>query len=663
MHKNTDFVIAKFDYKASDSHELGIQKGERLTLIDDSSHWWKVMNALGNTGYVPSNYVKRSKQGIFSSLRSTLGRRKSRQEGTTSTRPSNPSSPTPDASNGFSSLSLKNDSIESVEHRPSERTCEVIPPTLALDKLSLGEAFPNSCATSDNYQTTAINNPVFKNPDGHMPLGGWTANSDVKHFYSQNSLINSRSLNVSSQNGTTCSTMMHDNNSNSFVLANCAHSNQSSTLQNSIPVSQEGDIITSAGPHYFGTGTGLGRQICQARFAYLACQPDELTIERGDKIRVLEKSSDGWWRGILVTDGRPQRMGWFPSNYVTLDLSKNLNRTDSSSQPSILNSSSLNREINNDVLKNQAQLLARHYRQQSDTGSNTAVTNNGNNVVNITNKESSNIHNFNPSTVTQTNDSMNHTYDIHETVLTLYPFARNQAEELSFAANEVLEVLDKPVDDPDWWRCRNNRGEIGLVPQNYVRVLTTPNMLRNPLPQHAHANYDPHAAANFSQSMKRCTDGETLRLTYALRSNATRAYADRPWCWGLISRAECEAMLGQFSLPGEFIIRDSESHPGDLTVTINAGNKTRNFKIHVEHGQYHIGQKVFGSIENLIDHYRTHPIFKNEQEKHYLTRPFVHPGPAEASRTAISIGIYASTNNNNNGNYNQSIISTHNRCG
>lgn len=61
-HKNTDFVIVKFDYEASDSHELGIQKGEKLTLIDDSQHWWKVMNSFGKTGYVPSNYVKRSKQ-------------------------------------------------------------------------------------------------------------------------------------------------------------------------------------------------------------------------------------------------------------------------------------------------------------------------------------------------------------------------------------------------------------------------------------------------------------------------------------------------------------------------------------------------------------------------------------------------------------------------
>ena len=60
--KETDVVIAKFDYRATDSQELDIQKGEKLTLMDDTQHWWKVMNSQGQVGYVPSNYVKRSKQ-------------------------------------------------------------------------------------------------------------------------------------------------------------------------------------------------------------------------------------------------------------------------------------------------------------------------------------------------------------------------------------------------------------------------------------------------------------------------------------------------------------------------------------------------------------------------------------------------------------------------
>lgn len=77
------------------------------------------------------------------------------------------------------------------------------------------------------------------------------------------------------------------------------------------------------------------RQICVARFTYTACQPDELTIQRGDRVCVLEKSSDGWWHGVLVPSSQfaveggqqeQQQAGWFPSNYVTVELCQSLSK-------------------------------------------------------------------------------------------------------------------------------------------------------------------------------------------------------------------------------------------------------------------------------------------------------------------------------------------------
>ncbi|KAA3676932.1 uncharacterized protein DEA37_0009895 [Paragonimus westermani] len=65
---------------------------------------------------------------------------------------------------------------------------------------------------------------------------------------------------------------------------------------------------------------------------------------------------------------------------------------------------------------------------------------------------------------------------------------------------------------------------------------------------------------------------------------------------------------------------------GNLTITLNAGNVNRNFKILVQNGNYHIGWRTFRSIEDLIEHYRRHYIYTTEQERSSLTRPFVHPG-------------------------------------
>jgi hypothetical protein len=45
--------------------------------------------------------------------------------------------------------------------------------------------------------------------------------------------------------------------------------------------------------------------------------------------------------------------------------------------------------------------------------------------------------------------------------------ARDQ-EELSLVAGEIVEVLEKPQGDDDWWRGRDKHGNVGLFPTNYV---------------------------------------------------------------------------------------------------------------------------------------------------------------------------------------------------
>ncbi|KAG8137500.1 hypothetical protein E2320_004740 [Naja naja] len=55
-------------------------------------------------------------------------------------------------------------------------------------------------------------------------------------------------------------------------------------------------------------------------------------------------------------------------------------------------------------------------------------------------------------------------------VQTLYPFSSVTEEELNFEKGETMEVIEKPENDPEWWKCKNSRGQIGLVPKNYVVI-------------------------------------------------------------------------------------------------------------------------------------------------------------------------------------------------
>ena len=50
---------------------------------------------------------------------------------------------------------------------------------------------------------------------------------------------------------------------------------------------------------------------CLAKFKYQSTREDELSLEKGDEVIVMEKEADGWWRGRCGT-----RIGWFPFNYV-----------------------------------------------------------------------------------------------------------------------------------------------------------------------------------------------------------------------------------------------------------------------------------------------------------------------------------------------------------
>ncbi|XP_070496404.1 tyrosine-protein kinase Btk isoform X1 [Chironomus tepperi] len=52
-------VVALYPFKAIETGDLSLEKNAEYEVIDDSQeHWWKVKDATGNIGYIPSNYVK-----------------------------------------------------------------------------------------------------------------------------------------------------------------------------------------------------------------------------------------------------------------------------------------------------------------------------------------------------------------------------------------------------------------------------------------------------------------------------------------------------------------------------------------------------------------------------------------------------------------------------
>ncbi|KAJ8351450.1 hypothetical protein SKAU_G00229260 [Synaphobranchus kaupii] len=267
------------------------------------------------------------------------------------------------------------------------------------------------------------------------------------------------------------------------------------------------------------------------KFGYSAEREDELTLVKGTRVVVMEKCSDGWWRGSYGG-----RVGWFPSNYVLEE-------------------------------GDEASADAPGYLTSREGGA--AVSNGqGGRVLHV--------------------------------VQTLYPFSSVTEEELNFEKGETMEVVEKPENDPEWWKCKNGRGQVGLVPKNYVVVLSD-----GPAPG------GPGAGPPSPQ------------IGYTGPSR-TGKFAGKDWYYGNVTRHQAECALNERGAEGDFLVRDSESSPSDFSVSLKAPGKNKHFKVQLTEGVYCIGQRRFGTMDQLVEHYKKAPIFTSEHgEKLYLVRPLL----------------------------------------
>lgn len=129
-------------------------------------------------------------------------------------------------------------------------------------------------------------------------------------------------------------------------------------------------------------------------------------------------------------------------------------------------------------------------------------------------------------------------------------------DELSFARGDKFKLL-KPASEESWWHVETLSGKRkkGYVPSNLV----------------------------FGEG--------SLDLF--------------EWCHGAINRSAAEFLLMRSNQPGSFLVRESQSKPGDYTLSLYDG-KVAHYRINEgSDGRFFIRHKqTFGSIPELIEHHR-----------------------------------------------------------
>ncbi|XP_078095962.1 GRB2-related adapter protein-like isoform X2 [Mustelus asterias] len=122
----------------------------------------------------------------------------------------------------------------------------------------------------------------------------------------------------------------------------------------------------------------------------------------------------------------------------------------------------------------------------------------------------------------------------------------------------LLRVLNME-DDPNWFKAEL-RGQEGFVPKNYIKV-------------------KPH-----------------------------------DWYIGRISRTSAEELLLKQGYVGAFLLRESESSPGEFSISVNYGKHVQHFKVlRDKEGKYYLWEEKFHSLNELVDFYRTTTIAKKQQ--------------------------------------------------
>lgn len=195
-------------------------------------------------------------------------------------------------------------------------------------------------------------------------------------------------------------------------------------------------------PDYVTTSDSFAvDSVAIAKHNYTPIRDDEIALTKGDRVFVLEKEGDGWWRG--ESNGKT---GWFPSNYV-------------------------------EIMKGDTNVICK--------------------------------------------------------VRTLYAFTPNNQEELNFEKDTLLEIIDQPKDDPEWWKARKEDGTIGLVPKNYVKIVD----------------------GNQENRPKNAVTNTPAATSVAVVDSSI---LNKEWYHGNVSRQECERKLNA-ARDGDFLVRASET--------------------------------------------------------------------------------------------------------
>ncbi|KAG1683060.1 Tyrosine-protein phosphatase non-receptor type 11 [Nymphon striatum] len=123
-----------------------------------------------------------------------------------------------------------------------------------------------------------------------------------------------------------------------------------------------------------------------------------------------------------------------------------------------------------------------------------------------------------------------------------------------------------------------------------------------------------------NQGQLREKNGEIIELRYPL--NCADPTTER-WFHGHMSGKEAEKLFLDKGKNGSFLVRESQSKPGDFVLSVRTDDKVTHVMIRCHEGKYDVGGgQQFDSLTDLVEHYKKNPMVETTGTVVHLKQPF-----------------------------------------
>ncbi|KRZ09702.1 Cytoplasmic protein NCK2, partial [Trichinella zimbabwensis] len=318
-----------------------------------------------------------------------------------------------------------------------------------------------------------------------------------------------------------------------------------------------------------------------AKYNYQAQEAQELSVRKNERL-ILVDDSRNWWK--VRNSGN--REGYVPSNFV--------------------------RRVNwKDAIGGRFDVLKESLRRKNGTSESRRTS------TSLTYPNSVKTFSLNGGDQSPAlNSAAKSTMPSPSSAFVCFDYQPQREDEIELRKGDQIEVLEKSSDG--WWRGQCS-DRVGWFPSNYV----TERRLRN---LHLNDNFDFTRLDNNNknsngaiQSSLGCLASpsaarrrlEASRNCAVANGSACRLFGNRQWYFGKMTREQSEKLLDEYGSDGDYLIRDSETNPGDLSISMKAPVKNKHFWIQVDSNGFRIGNRLFSTIDELISHYMIKPISSN----------------------------------------------------